>query len=526
MKKYARCSAPKRPGRGRAAKTAALAAVLGLALPLATTTVTAVPASGSTLAHAAPATGSTLAHAAPASGLTVAHAAPATQVTVVQAARAAEARGTAARPGRRWKGPGELAVISGGRLDLFGTDGTEHVVASAGPGAPSQPSWSPDGRWVAFLRTPVRPMYDAAVSTLWMTRSDGSGARRVSAPGADVTQYAWGPAVAGRGEELAFSTVSLPFYAPSAIYLATVSAPPRRFATYSGLIDFSWAPSGNSLAVSYRKGPVGQPEAGKGFVEISPVDGRAGRTVYTLADNGYAELVGWWPDGKGLLFWNDPYGSASIAADGLALDSLELSTLKLHSLATTLVHPDWVAWSPDGRTVAVVAGGDREIWYSGKRVELCAIPAATCRAVPVGPAVMSLDPAWTPAGLLVYAMAPAAHPPTATAPTTAPAAGPTGWDPSGPWTSRNVAAWYGAQRLFSAGAAGAGARALTAAGPGAHNPVPTSGGLLYVQGTNLRYLPGGADQPVTVAGGLQSQGAYANSYYGYIAWSQDFAWHP
>ncbi|MGA3221500.1 MAG: hypothetical protein ABSE77_20915, partial [Acidimicrobiales bacterium] len=225
-----------------------------------------------------------------------------------------------------WEGDGELAVISDGRLRLFDNDGRSYVVA--GPGAPSQPSWSPDGKWVAFLRTPARPPLEEPVSALWAARPDGSDAHRVSPPGADVTQFDWGPAAAGDGEALAFSTVSVPSYTSGAIYLATGSAPARRFATYSGLIDFSWAPSGQALAVSYRTSPEpDQPQAGKGFLEVSPLDGRAGRTVYTLADNGYVELAGWWPDGRGLLFWSDPAGSASIAADGLDLDSLELSTL-------------------------------------------------------------------------------------------------------------------------------------------------------------------------------------------------------
>jgi TolB protein len=484
MKKCLNGAARKWPGSHSAVRATALAAVLVLAVPVAAT------------------------------------AGAATAVPVAAAAAPHPARAV-------WESDGELALIADGRLELLGNDGSEHVVALTGPGAPSRPSWSPDGKWVAFLRPPVQPGYDAAVSTLWTARSDGSDARRLSAPGADVTQFAWRPTVTGGGEELAFSTVSLPSYTSSDIYLATGSAPPQRFAKYTGLIDFSWAPSGASLAISYRKGPAGQPGAGKGFVQISPLDGQAGRTVYTLADNGYVELVGWWPDGKGLLLWDDPYGSASIAADGLALDSLELSSLKLRSLATTLTYPDWVSWSPDGRTVAVVAGGDREIWYSGKHVELCAIPAAACHAVPLPSGhVMSLDPAWSAPGTLVYVVAPAAGPTTATATTTTSAAGAGGWGPSGPWTTQNVAAWYGAQHLFTAGAAGGGGRVLAAAGTGAHNPAPTSAGLLYVQGANLRYLPRGASRPVTIATGLDSPGIYANNYYGYIAWSQDFAWHP
>ena len=513
-------------------RTGALAAVLVLAGPVVAGAT--APAVGPVVAGAAAAvTGPVVAGAAAPPAAAAAVAGP-----VVAGATAPAPTAAAPGPGAAyWRGNGELAVISDGRLVLLDNDGHSHVVA--GPGTPSQPSWSPDGKWVAFLRSPAHPPLGAPVPTLWTARLDGSDAHRVSAPGADVTQFAWGPAPAagGNGEALAFSTVSLPSYTPWDLYLATASTPPRVFATYAGLIGFSWAPSGDALAVSYRAGPTDQPQAGKGFVEIVRLDGQAGRTVDTLADNGYAELAGWWPDGKGLLLWNDPDGSASIAADGLALDSLELSPLKLRSLATTLVYGNWVAWSPDGRTVAVVAGGDREIWYSGKHVELCAIPSANCRSVPLpSHDVMSLDPAWTAGGSLVYVLAPAVgtglgRAPTATGTTTTGSGGPGspggpgGWDPSGPWSGQNVAAWYGAQRLFTAGPAGTGAHVLAGAGTGAHDPAVTSHGLLYVQDGLLRYLPGDTGQPVAVAGGLQSPGTYANSFYGYIAWSEDFAWH-
>jgi hypothetical protein len=276
---------------------------------------------------------------------------------------------------------------------------------------------------------------------------------------------------------------------------------------------------------------VDQPGAGKGFLEIAPLDGTAGRTVYTLANNGYVELASWWPGGQGLLFWDDPDGSASIAADGLVLDSLELSNLKVSALATTLVYGNWVAWSPNGKTVAVVAGGDREIWYSGKHVELCAVPAATCGAVPLlSDDVMSLDPAWTGAGSLIYVLAPAVSPSRAGAPppkitTTAGGTGTGSWDPSGPWTSQNVAAWYGDQRLLTSTPSGTGPHILPGTGTGAHDPVTTWRGLLYVQDDVLRYLPSEKRRPISIAAGLQSPGPYTNSFYGYIAWSSDFAWH-
>ena len=142
---------------------------------------------------------------------------------------------------------------------------------------------------------------------------------------------------------------------------------------------------------------------------------------------------------------------------------------------------------------------------------------------------MSLSPAWTGAGSLVYVTAPTVGPARAGAPptttTTAGDAGTGSWEPSGPWTSQNVAAWYGAQRLFTSSPAGTGSHVLPGTGPGAHDPVATSGGLLYVQGGFLKYLPAGARSPINLAYNLVGPGTYANSFYGYLAWSEDFAWH-
>ena len=174
------------------------------------------------------------------------------------------------------------------------------------------------------------------------------------------------------------------------------------------------------------------------------------------------------PTGRACCFGTTPPGSASIAADGLDLDSLELSDLKLRPLATTLVYQDWVAWSPDGRTVAVVAGGDREIWYSGKHVELCAIPAATCHgAVPL-PArdVMSLDPAWSATAVVPVRPGAGRRPgPGSGRKATGPTTSSGGLGPLRPVEQPKRGRMVRAQRLFSAGPTGTGAHVLAARAP-------------------------------------------------------------
>ncbi len=349
-----------------------------------------------------------------------------------------------------WNAGGELAVASGGQLHLLDNRGTTHVLA--GPGVVSQPSWSADGTWVAFLRTPSPPPgkpWATENSALWVARANGDGAHPLSAPNGDVTQFSWGQG--SGGEKMAFSVAHSPQYTSRIFVAAPVTAPARVFASFDELIDFSFAPDGNTLAVSYRTSPG----AGfRGVLELAPLSGATPRTVYTMPHGGYVELASWWPDAKrlnpagpnpegpnpedpnpegpnpegpnpgGIVFWSDPAGSASIAADGLSLESLEFAAGKATNLATTLTYANWLAWSPNGRTLAVVDGGNRSIWGSGKHVELCAIPAATCHAAPL-PAgqLISLEPAWTASGSLLFVVAPGAKAATIGSPPDAPATG-------------------------------------------------------------------------------------------------------
>lgn len=419
----------------------------------------------------------------------------------------APASASAPRP---W--PGELAVVSGGHLVLLGPGGSSHVVN--GPGAPSGPAWSPDGGWVAFLR---------GGSALWATRSNGTDAHRVSPAGAAVDEFSWAPSKSG--EMLAFS-VSYGSGGTDKIFLASAATTSMSaIGTYGNLIGFSVAPSGDDLAVSYR---TGEPPAGaeaptwKGVLRIVPVAGGPGRVVYTLPAGGYVMLSpGWWPDGKGLLFWDDPAGSASIAADGLTLDSLDLTTGKVSPLATMLTYRNWISWSPGGSELALVAGPNRIIWDNAKHLVLCKMPAAQCRPVPLPRrGSMALGPAWTPPGPLVYDVALGAASPAALLPPGVKTIG------NGPFDLATVDEWYSGMRLYVSSSSEATGHPLAGAPEGAHDPVATPQGLFFVDGARLWWLANGASHPQVVAGGLEGPGYYgAGNYYGYIAWYEEIAWH-
>jgi len=220
-------------------------------------------------------------------------------------------------------------------------------------------------------------------------------------------------------------------------------------------------------------------------------------------------LAGWWPDGGGLLFWEDP-GFAD-SADGQTLYSLAPGSDQPVALATSLVGPTWLTPNPNENAIAVVAGGGRTIWRAGRAVEVCTFPAATCQAVATPPGTVGLAPSWSASGALVFAVASATG-----------AFGPSGdaiYSPGwmAQWNATN-ALWAllpdGQPGLLAAAPAGA----LLAA------PAERGDSMVVVADDSLWLIDTGTGSPaVRVAGPLYST-LGPSGYYGEVDWSGTFAW--
>lgn len=181
--------------------------------------------------------------------------------------------------------------------------------------------------------------------------SSGSFVRQVSQSGQDVADVQWRP---GASETLAYDVDSETVNHSQLFVLAIPSMTPRLILTARFFNGFIWSPSGASLAVA----SVSAPPEPKGLLQLVPASGGAATTVLSSSGNGF-EPAAWWPDRRGVLYWFDEDFSASIAADGLRLDSIDLSTGKSTTLATALTYRNWLAWAPAGSAVAIVAGSDR-----------------------------------------------------------------------------------------------------------------------------------------------------------------------
>ena len=195
------------------------------------------------------------------------------------------------------------------------------------------------------------------------------GGRIVGGPALAASRLAWAPT----GETAAYQTRS------GAIELWSPGAGSRTILPASwGATSFAWGQDGElALGRSTRSHrDVWLWRAGK-LRRVATASGSDPRPLVAAVD------------GRGrVLWWDDPFSSASIAADGLSLYA------NATRLAQTLVFPDYIARC--GSRVAVAAGNDRYT-TDGKRILLDG------RDVSRDPALSWVSPACDASGVLVAA---------------------------------------------------------------------------------------------------------------------------
>jgi hypothetical protein len=407
-----------------------------------------------------------------------------------------------------FSGRGRLAFISGSTLWLLdGTTSKLHRLPTPGGFVPSQPVFSFDGRWLAYLEQHRGPATGDDYARLWIAHADGSDAHVV--PGLTVySLIGWSPnsdlvAVAAGPER---TTQPCPCYSPTTLRIVSADRSYRTVARTSWLYGGSWSPDGTKLVVADDRYP---------HATIAVYSASAGRGTTWLRMKTHQRLngmngvlfdvAGWWPH-LGIGFW--VFGDGMVHNnDNTPLDLIASPGASPRVLGQTLSDgtTDAVAASSSGG-VAIVTdhGGGRAAWQD-KTVELCTSGAGGCRALPHASGEVTLDPAWAPDGkTLAYIEAPNVR--------------------TGPWSQQAIAGWFAAHRVLLYDTSTGHIRPLPAAhGATAITWSRNGRSLLYVRDDALWLLPTLHSRPVRIGSPLFVSHNWPQ-YYAQIAWASQFAW--
>jgi WD40-like Beta Propeller Repeat len=417
--------------------------------------------------------------------------------------------------GKAFGGHGRLAFVSAGRLYVLdgsaaGQSATLHGVATGETpttATPGSPSWSPDGRWLAYLVG--APSADGTVTSgaLWLAGPDGQSAHQVLP---NVAGFAWSP----QTDELAATSAGA-----GKLYAVQPGRQTYPMLEVPGQFDGApvWSPNGREIAVASVTTATGR-FASSVIDLFVPSEGLV---INSLASSRTAALIvdGWWANGEGVLAWSDPGDAASTPADKLPLVSYPLGNAPTETLASTPAYPSFAV--PDGAGVTLVTGEDRALW-NAKTITYCNVSGHCGPTQAALPAPVNLDPAssqWQ--GEPDLAFAHCATGPTQTTATQAVAA-----------TPQALSAWYRTCRLWYAAGSGGNALAVTRAGTGVAAPTWSGGDgdLLYVRDDALWLIPmrqpNGAQStaPARPVVGRLFAGSWPNAD-GYTGWQSQFAWH-
>ena len=403
---------------------------------------------------------------------------------------------------------GQLAFISGSTLWLLdGTTSKLHRLPTPGGFVPSQPVFSFDGRWLAYLEQQQGPATGDDYSRLWIAHADGSDAHVV--PGLKVySLIGWSPAsdalAVAAGPER--TKQPCPCYSPTTLRIVSADGSYRTVARTSWLYGGSWSPDGTKLVIAADRYP-------HSTSAVYSASGGRGTTWLRMNNhqrlndmNGVLlQIAGWWPH-VGIGFW--VFGDGAVHNnDATPLDLITASGARPRLLGQTLSDgtTDAVAASSSG-DVAIVTdhGGGRAAWQD-KTVELCTSGAGGCRLLPHASGEVTLDPAWAPDGkTLAYVEAPNVR--------------------TGPWSQQAIAGWFAAHRVLLYDESTRHIRPLPAAhGATAITWARNGRSLLYVRDDALWLLPTLDSKPVRIASPLFVSHRWPG-YYAQIAWASQFAW--
>ena len=264
--------------------------------------------------------------------------------------------------------------------------GTEHLRLTASPDRESQPRFSPDGRWIAFLSSRSAGEDDkASGGQVWLLSRQGGEARRLTDRKGGVSDFQWAPdsarlvlvgddpdpdEAAGKDEKKPKKPIVIDRYGfkrdnegylvrrRSHLYLLTIAGGALETLTTGDADDSlpAWSPDGSRIAFVSGRG--------------SDADRTNDTNVFVVEAKAGAEP-------KALTTWNGPDNDAR------------------------------PAWSPDGASIAYLQGSEPR-FFAYSRNTLAVVAAAGGSPPRLLTAAATIDveaPVWAPDGAAIYVVA-------------------------------------------------------------------------------------------------------------------------
>lgn len=302
---------------------------------------------------------------------------------------------------------------------------------------------SPDGRQVVYGIQRVDKKTEKKFANLWMTATDGTGARQFTQGEQTDAMPRWSP----DGQSIAFLSSRKEGESAQVYIIDVHGGEARRLTDFKGEISsITWSPDGKSLLLECtakdkeaidreadeqkkKLGVVsrhytrlfyradGQGWLGHERTHLWIADVAKGRMKQITSGDVYDEFnASWSPDGKSIVFCSNRSEEPDLAPEMVDIYVMPAAGGDMRLIKTP---PGWCSapvFSPDGRTISYVGPRDYNEWW--QNIELWVVPAdgkgsarsvtrpydisLTCSTLNDVGAGLQMPPVWSADGKVVY----------------------------------------------------------------------------------------------------------------------------